>query len=75
MQTHPQEDLVRIEAEQRVSKRARVSYTKTSWDIVSNFTLPDPCDLSTLEIVVTGRTICSHVSLHRETMRDVQFVY
>jgi hypothetical protein len=56
MQTHPQENLVRIEAEQRVSKHARVSHTKTFWDIVSNFTLPYLCGLSIHEIVVTGHT-------------------
>jgi hypothetical protein len=56
MQTQPQEDFVRIEAEQRVSKLASVAHTTTFWEIVSNFTLTYPCDFSTLEIVVTGRT-------------------
>jgi hypothetical protein len=34
----------------RSQKEPRVSHTKTFWDSVS----PYPCDLSTLEIVVTG---------------------
>jgi hypothetical protein len=56
MSKHPLQDLLPIHAEQQVSKRARVSHTKTFWESVSDFTLPDPCDLSTLEIIVTGKT-------------------
>jgi hypothetical protein len=56
MNKHPLQDLLPAHAEEQVSKRARVSHTKTFWDSVSDFTLPYPCDLSTLDIVVTGKT-------------------
>jgi hypothetical protein len=52
MQTHSQEGLLQTEAEQRVSKRARLALRRP-FGILSSIL---PCDLSTIKMVVTGRT-------------------